>query len=125
VRVERVALEDHRDVAVLGRDVVHDPVADPERAGRDLLEAGDHPQVGRLATARRADKDHEFAVPDLQVEVVDGRDVTVFLRDVLERNCRHDSSSMPSGSSRAHASGRKRRERAPYEVPARSGHPNP
>ena len=34
VRVERVALEDHRDVAILGRDVVDDPVADPELARR-------------------------------------------------------------------------------------------
>ena len=34
VRVERVALEDHRDVAILRRDVVDDAVADPEGAGR-------------------------------------------------------------------------------------------
>ena len=34
VRVERVALEDHRDVAILGRDVVDDAVADPQRARR-------------------------------------------------------------------------------------------
>jgi hypothetical protein len=31
VRVERVALEDHRDVAILGRDVVDDAIADPQR----------------------------------------------------------------------------------------------
>ena len=30
VRIERVALEDHRDVAILRRDVVDDAVADPE-----------------------------------------------------------------------------------------------
>ena len=30
VRIERVALEDHRDVAILGRDVVDDAVADPQ-----------------------------------------------------------------------------------------------
>ena len=34
VRVERVALEDHRDVAILGRDVVDDAVADPQGAAR-------------------------------------------------------------------------------------------
>ena len=34
VRVERVALEHHRDVAILGGDVVDDPVADPQRARR-------------------------------------------------------------------------------------------
>ena len=71
VRVERVALEDHRDVAILGRDVVDDAIADPERAVADLLETGDHPEAGRLAAARWADEDHELAVGDLEVEVVD------------------------------------------------------
>ena len=54
VRVERVALEDHRDVAILGRDVVDDPVADLEGPVGDLLEPGDHPQAGGLAAARTA-----------------------------------------------------------------------
>ena len=51
VRIERVALEDHRDVAILGRDVVDDAIADPQLAAGDLLESGDHPQAGRLAAA--------------------------------------------------------------------------
>jgi hypothetical protein len=51
VRVERVALEHHRDVPILRRDVVDDAIADAERAARDLLEAGDHAQSGRLATS--------------------------------------------------------------------------
>ena len=34
VRVERVALEDHRDVAILGRNVVDDAIADPQRPAR-------------------------------------------------------------------------------------------
>ncbi len=51
VRVQRVALEDHRHVAVLGRQIVDDAVADLERALADLLEAGDHAQRGRLAAA--------------------------------------------------------------------------
>src|SRR5256885_11657323 len=34
--VERVALEHHRDVAILGGDIVDDPIADPQRARGDL-----------------------------------------------------------------------------------------
>ena len=49
VRVERVALEDHGDVAVARRDVVDDAVADPEHALGDVLEPGDHAQRRRLA----------------------------------------------------------------------------
>ena len=43
VRVERVALEDHRDVAVPRGHVVDDAVADLDRALADLFEPGDHP----------------------------------------------------------------------------------
>jgi hypothetical protein len=49
VRVERVALEDHRDVAVTRRDVVDDAFADPDDPARDVLEPRDHAQGGRLA----------------------------------------------------------------------------
>ena len=81
MRVERVALEDHRDVAVTRRHVVDDPLADPERALGDLLEPGDHPQRRRLAAAGRADEDHELAVADLEIDVVDGP------RPVRDRSC--------------------------------------
>ncbi len=43
VRVERVVLEDHRDVAVLRGQVVHDLAADANDAVADRLEPGDHP----------------------------------------------------------------------------------
>ena len=89
VRVQRVALEDHGDVAVLGGDVVDDPVADGERALGDLLEAGDHAQRGGLAAARRADQDHELPVLDLEVQVVDRDDLTEALPDVVERDRSH------------------------------------
>ena len=86
VRVERVVLEDHRDVALLRARVVDDPAADRDRAVRDLLEARDHPQRRRLAAARRADEDEELAVADVEREVVDGLDaVVVHLVDVRRR----------------------------------------
>ncbi len=89
VRIQGVALEDHRDVAILRRHVVDDAIADPERPVGDLLEPGDHPEAGCLAAARRSDEHHELAIGDLEVEIVDRGHVTVFLGDVVERNGRH------------------------------------
>jgi len=71
VRVERVVLEDHGDVAVLGQDVVHDFAVDGDGAAGDFLEARDHPQGGGFAAAGGADEDHEFAVADFQVDAMD------------------------------------------------------
>jgi hypothetical protein len=71
VRVERVVLEDHRDVAVLGREVGDVAVTDPDLAAVDLFEAGEHAQGGGLAAAGGADEDEELAVLDVDVELVD------------------------------------------------------
>ena len=84
VRVERVVLEHHRDVAVLGRHVVDDPVVRSRLAHGDLLEPGDHPQRGRLAAARRADEHDELAVGDVEIRSFDRRGpVGVDLADLL------------------------------------------
>ena len=85
VRIERVALEDHGDVAVFRRDVVDDPLADPQRAAGDLLEAGDHAQAGGLAATGRPDEDHELPVSDVEVEVVNGHHVAEPLAHILKR----------------------------------------
>ena len=65
MRVERVVLEHHRDVAVLGRSLRDVGPADPDLAAGHVLEAGEHAQGGRLAGARGPDEDHELAVLDL------------------------------------------------------------
>ena len=77
MRIQRVVLEDHGDVAVLGIDVVHELAVDVELAPGDVLEAGDHAHRGGLAAARRADDDDELAIGDLKVEVVN-RDDALF-----------------------------------------------
>ena len=71
VRVERVVLEHHRDVAVLGRHVGDVAVADEDLAVVDLLEPREHPQGRGLAAPGRADEDHELAVVDLEVDAGD------------------------------------------------------
>ena len=91
IRVERVVLEDHRDVAVLRRDVGDVAVADEDLAGVDLLEPGEHAQRRRLARAGRADEHHELAVRDMQVERVHGGSVRARIdpRRVVEANVSH------------------------------------
>ena len=49
VGVQRIALEDHRDVAILGLYVVDDAIADQHLARADCLEPGDHSQDRSLA----------------------------------------------------------------------------
>src|SRR5690606_793580 len=96
-RVQRVVLEDHGDVTVLGRHVVDHPVTDHERPLGDRLETGDHPQHGGLAAAGRADENEELAVLDVQVDVADGAGaVGVDLSEALHRYCRHFTSSRPA-----------------------------
>src|SRR5581483_11087287 len=96
VRVERVALEDHRDVAALRREPVDHPLPDPHDAVADLLEAGDHTERRRLAAAGRPDEHHELAVLDRELQPVDGTGaVAEDLRDLLERDPRHYSFTAP------------------------------
>jgi hypothetical protein len=73
VRVERIRLEHHRDVAVLGRLLVDPFAADPQLSGGDLLETGDHVERGRLSAAGGSDEDDELAVGDGHREVLHGR----------------------------------------------------
>ena len=87
VRVERVALEDHRDVAVLGRNVVHDPLADLQDTLGDVLQPGHHAERGRLAAPRGPDEDHELAVLDPEGHIGDGsRPIRVDLAHPVERD---------------------------------------
>ena len=71
VRVERVVLEHHGDVAFLRREVVDHPVADADLAVGDVLQPRDHPQQGGFSAARRADQHDELAVTDGDIHAVD------------------------------------------------------
>jgi hypothetical protein len=51
VRVQRIALEHHRDVAVALQHVVHPLAVDVEVAVGDVFQPGDHPQRGGLAAS--------------------------------------------------------------------------
>ena len=95
VRIEGVVLEDHRNVALLGREVVDDLVVEADRSRRHVLEAGHHPERRRLAAARRADENRELPVIDEEVELPNGLyAVREHLRQLLEGQGRHSGSSL-------------------------------
>ena len=89
VRIERVVLEHHGDVAVLRRQIVDHLAADADVAGGDFLQPRDHPQRRRLAAARRADQHDELVVRDVQIDRTDGFDVAVLLHDLTQRDFSH------------------------------------
>ena len=95
VRVERVGLEHHGDVARAGRQVVDDLAADPDRACGNLLEPGDHPQRRRLAATRRTHQRDEFAVGDRKIDRPHRFDSAVALDQLFERDRRHRVSLSP------------------------------
>ena len=86
MRVERVVLENHRDVTVFRRKIVDALVANQDIALRDLFETGDHSQGRRLSTARRADENDELPVGNLKAEILHRGD---FLASALQgRSCK-------------------------------------
>ena len=99
VRIQCVILEDHRDVAILGLDVVDQLVVDVQFALGDLLQARDHAQRRRLAAARRTDQHDKLLIRHFEVKIRNGDDALV--RPVLfpfvfkpfdhmfQRDCRH------------------------------------
>jgi hypothetical protein len=89
VRVERVALEHHRDVPVLGLDAGDHLAADAHRAVGGLVEPGDHAQRGGLPAAGRAEEHEELAIGHVEREVVDGDDVAEALGHGRERDRGH------------------------------------
>ena len=123
VRVERVVLKHHREVAVLGPHVGDVVVADEDAAGGDRLEARDHPQERRLAAAGRADEHHELAVARSRADVVEGlRLVRIDLRRAVEPDPRHVS-LRGSGTAANGARSRERSGRAPTRSAASSTAP--
>ena len=76
MRIERVALEDHRDVPVFGLDIIDELAINVEFSAGDVFQAGDHAERRGFSAAGRTDKNNEFLVLDFDVDVVDGRHTT-------------------------------------------------
>ena len=89
VRVERIVLEHHRDVAILWRHVVDDIAPDHDVAAGDILQACDHPQRRRLAAAGRTHQHHELMVGDIEIDAADRLDLVIALHNLTQRNVSH------------------------------------
>jgi hypothetical protein len=89
VRIERIGLEDHRDVALARVQIVDTLAADHDVAFGHGVEAGDHVQEGRFAAARWADQHQELARLDRDVDAFEDVDVAEALLDVDDLERRH------------------------------------
>src|SRR6516165_4615259 len=96
VRIKRVILKYHGDVAVHGRQFVDHGVADEHLTRADRLEARHHAQRRGLTAARRADQNHEFLVADFKVHVFDGVKVAIEFVEVADQNARHRLIPLPN-----------------------------
>ena len=84
VRIKRVVLEHHRDVALFRVDVVDDTTADRDFAGRDVLKAGEHSEQRGLAASRWTDEHDELAIRDRDADAVQNFHVTERLAHVAD-----------------------------------------
>ena len=75
--VQGVVLEDHRDIAVLGRNIVDKLAVDVELTLRDFFQTCDHTQRRRFAAAGRTDEDDKFLVGNVEVEFLHRNDALV------------------------------------------------
>ncbi len=91
MRIQRIVLEHHRDVAILRRHVVDDVAADQDVAVGDILKPGDHPQRGGLAAAGGADQDDELMVRNIEIDAANGFDLVVTLDDLAQIYFGHES----------------------------------
>jgi hypothetical protein len=107
MREQRVALEHGVGGPLVGRNAQHVRVVDRQPPVGDILEAGDHPQGCRLATAARAEHGEELALGDVEVDRVDSGEIAELLRDgaeddawtaLLGRLCAHSRTTGTSES---------------------------
>jgi len=89
VRVKRVILEHHGNVAVLRRHVVDDVAADHDVAVGDILQPGNHSQRGRFSAARRSHQHDEFMVGDVQIDAAHRLDVVIPFDNLAQGDISH------------------------------------
>ena len=83
MRIKRIALEDHRNVAILWDHVINNAAPNRNRAIADFFKTRKHAQQGRFATARRTYQNDKFAVFDIDIHAVHDLNIGVAFDDVF------------------------------------------
>ena len=92
VRIERVALEDHADIAVFGLHEIDQALAKEQPSLSRLVDAGQGQQGGGLAAAGWTQKGDELAIVNMQGQVLDADYFAEFLGEVVNGNFHSDYS---------------------------------
>jgi hypothetical protein len=95
MRVKRVALENHRNLAVARRHVVDNLVRDADFTVVRLLQPGDHAQQRGLAGAGWSDQHHELAFLNREADVFDHAHIAEILLDIPKLDNRHTLTPHP------------------------------
>ena len=83
MRIERIVLEHHGDIAVLGMDVIDALARDFDIALGHRFQSGDHAQQCRLAATRRSEQHDERTILDVEIDAMDDLHVAIVLEDFL------------------------------------------
>lgn len=84
MRKQRIGLEDHRDIALIGGQHGDILAADQDTAGGGMLQPRQHAQGRGLAAAGRAEQRDQRAGLDREREIVNGREIAELLFDIGE-----------------------------------------
>ncbi len=96
VRIERIVLKHHGDVALARRQRVHDLIADAHLARGHAFETRHHAQRRGLAAAGRADKHDQFAIGNIQIDAFDDLGTAIALSEPAQADRCHAVRFLPS-----------------------------
>ncbi|MNL40628.1 hypothetical protein D3C87_1629910 [compost metagenome] len=89
MRIKRIVLKHHGDIALTWPKTVDDLIVDDDLAAAYMFKPGDHAERGRLAASGRSDEDDEFLVLYIQVDATDSLIDTVGFGDIAKFQTRH------------------------------------
>ena len=98
VRIERVGLEHHRDVAILRVDIGDVAIADQQLALARVDQAGDDVEQRGLAAAGGAEQHEEFAAFKRDVDALQRLDSAIALADTVDGQRAHAVVSCACGA---------------------------